>query len=321
LGVTAFEKYIKCPFQFYLSEVCQLDSTSPDQDLDRASIGTRSHKIAEILTTRLNAIYGSTAFQKAECYLDKLEKFLVLNTLRISDKDDWLLAMNQLESSCHFSELHSELTQQIFCGQPGNLSSLLEQETLKRILLRFVKIEVHRIQTQSPLRTIAFVEQTISIQLAGLEIKGRIDRIDTDHEGVAHIIDYKSGARAGRPSSNSNKKSVKLSFLPATTASQLSVQGALYSIAWQERGNPVGSFSLCLLNEDPNSAFVAGEIPEGLREFYESAATSLVNGHFAPEKNPGCSYCDYKKQCPLFLIPVDEASEQTLKESQDATYP
>ena len=143
-----------------------------------------------------------------------------------------------------------------------------------------------------------------------MRLKGRVDRVDFSARGY-HIIDYKT-SRVPR----SESKMVLFPSEARTDRVKLSVQGAVYALAWAARApdHPVADFSLYRLkNLDPEADVMLrtqfGESPftrgspaeERMRETYEPIAERLAHGHFAakPLHSGVCAFCPATHACPV----------------------
>ncbi len=93
----------------------------------------------------------------------------------------------RIERSCQLS------LRGLFGVAENRLGALFELELarLRSLLVRLLELE----STRSPFR-VAGVEQTIKVDVGGLEIRGRLDRIDElEPDGSLAVIDYKTGRR------------------------------------------------------------------------------------------------------------------------------
>ncbi len=96
-------------------------------------------------------------------------------------------ALCQLETS-ELSKLIDKTLIHLFKDEPQDVFVQIEQERLSMLLMSWFDLERQR----QPFEVIG-QEKTVSIELAGFELKGRIDRIDATMDGQAILIDYKSG--------------------------------------------------------------------------------------------------------------------------------
>lgn len=93
----------------------------------------------------------------------------------------------RIERSCKLS------LRSVFGVAENRLGALfdLELSRLRAVLAHFLELE----STRTPFR-VAGVEQSIKVDVGGLEITGRLDRIDElDSDGSLAVIDYKTGRR------------------------------------------------------------------------------------------------------------------------------
>ena len=72
--------------------------------------------------------------------------------------------------------------------QPGPQLLALERQTLSQVVKQWLSLESER-----PEFTINALEKTISLNLQGFQVRGRIDRIDRLANGQLMLIDYKTG--------------------------------------------------------------------------------------------------------------------------------
>ena len=192
---------------------------------------------------------------------------------------------------------------------PSELRHLLMQETVKRAFLRLVITDLARLAATPELQPGGFPEFRVELQLGGLSLRGRVDRVDFSPRGY-HIIDYKT--------SKVRRTEVKLVLLPQEAVNdkaRLSVQGALYTLAWcrSHEEHPVADFTLYRLknlDEDADvflSADFDGQAVDRrsatysqLEATYERLASNLSAGRFPanPRSASVCLYCPAFHVCP-----------------------
>lgn len=140
-----------------------------------------------------------------------------------------------------------------------------------------------------PRGQVKVIEERVKLEVAGVQISGRIDRVDEDEDGLT-IVDYKTG----RPKSQEYAdKSLQLSVYALAMAKQ----GPIREVVFQnlEDGTTVGT------SRTPS------QLTKAETKIAE-VAQKIRAGEFEP--NPGfqCSWCAYRMICP--------AQEQVLVKKQ-----
>jgi RecB family exonuclease len=111
---------------------------------------------------------------------------LVWRELKTSEK---LQAMPPRELTCL---VRNAICQAVQCDERGGLPTLLtavERERLEALILEWLEVERTRVQPFS----IESLEDKRTVDLAGLLVDVRLDRVDRLRSGRALLIDYKSG--------------------------------------------------------------------------------------------------------------------------------
>ncbi|MES2615163.1 MAG: PD-(D/E)XK nuclease family protein [Bdellovibrionota bacterium] len=226
ISITQFEEYVFCSHKFYLKYLLKIKKKEQIQTVDFMEIGTKMHKIAEQLITRLVCLFGNQG------YVHEMPKILnsVIEILKNEDlflsfeKEVWLQAFNEkLENTVMLAFQESI---ELIWGTGGELSfiHMQQREILKRTFLKFLLTELANLKNNSKLKVGLYREFPIQFHFFGLKFSGRIDRIDLTAEGL-EIIDYKT--------SNIAKVQKDLTLLSADAKQnmklKLSVQGAMYS--------------------------------------------------------------------------------------------
>jgi len=138
------------------------------------------------------------------------------------------------------------------------------------------------VQAQAPPPAVISTEKTFEIEVEGVRIRGRIDRMDRVEGDRVAIIDYKTGAAKNE--------------IDARTSLQLSI----YAIAAREHWR-VFPERLIFYNLETNEQVVGTREERELRTAKEKildAARNIAAGHF--EATPGfhCRSCGYYAMCP-----------------------
>jgi DNA helicase-2/ATP-dependent DNA helicase PcrA len=138
-------------------------------------------------------------------------------------------------------------------------------------------------------------EQSFDLQIAGTNLRGRVDRIDRANEDGVAIVDYKTG----KPKSQEDADE--------------SLQLSLYAIAARE----VWGYRISRLlfyNLENNSAVVTtrndAELDEA-RLKVQKVAEAIAEGKFEAKPGNQCAFCPYNNLCPatekIVLAPLQKA--------------
>ncbi len=163
VAVTALRAWLDCPFRFYLGHVLRLEAVDPAKtELDALDFGTLCHAALEAMG-REPALRDSTD----------------AGALR-----DFLLAALDREAAERFGP---ELT----------LPLLVQFESARQRLTRAAEVQA---QTRADGWAIVDVERKFVLDVGGLAVSGKIDRIDR-HEstGAIRVLDYKTSDRPAQP--------------------------------------------------------------------------------------------------------------------------
>lgn len=166
LPVTAFKTYLACPFRFYLSQILGMRALDIDKHgLDALDFGTLIHEALKAIA-RDPKLAGS-------------EDENALSALLCAHADDWTRARY---------------------GSPLPLQITIQLESAKQRLKAAA-----RIQAEEARQGWVIQESEVSISglnIGGLPISGRIDRIDRHRQtGAIRILDYKTADRPVDPES------------------------------------------------------------------------------------------------------------------------
>ncbi len=161
MSVTKFNDYLQCPFRFYLKHLLEMERQDDTKmELDALDFGNLCHAALEILGAE--KLRGVTS-------QEVLKKYLLDNLNRV-------------------------LNEQFGTNWPPAL--YFQKEALTRRLEAAARqqAELHRqgwriIHTESRKKYLA------ALELEGIRITGRIDRIDRHADGSLRVLDYKTGEK------------------------------------------------------------------------------------------------------------------------------
>lgn len=352
LAVTSFEQYVDCPLKFYWLNLhnAEVQSQALLQP-NRFELGQRAHAAAETFLRSLRHLLlleerNSSPEQQWRDFMTTVDsEFVSQNEFISTNPQLWTQALLRVLSQLNLSEaqlnhasaLTSDLRKAIFndveqqhshaadSKQFAQLQQRLTREGVRRSFKKLIQSELLVLGeqpnagfslSQGPVYA-AYLEQPVSFRINGsITLAGRIDRVDTHAQGDT-IIDYKT--------SKVPKNERELVLLPSrvNTTNKLSVQGAIYSLAWAERqakddpDSPRGvrSFSLLRLktldlNRDPRLVYnfetplkPTGELYEQIHSEYVRYADKLAAGHFpaTPLLKDHCTTCALNTFCPTAL--------------------
>ncbi|MGI9102845.1 MAG: ATP-dependent helicase [Terriglobales bacterium] len=147
--------------------------------------------------------------------------------------------------------------------------------------------EYLRVQQQSPAPEILHVENLFTTRIAGIVVRGRMDRVDRSH-GALRIIDYKTGNAFTQDKADG------------------SLQLTLYGLAARQMwGSAPGE--LLIYNLEDNTEIVTRRSQAAFADAEEkvaAVAAGIAAGNFDPNPEFHCGWCEYRDLCP--------ATEQTL---------
>lgn len=154
LSPTAFRSYLACPFRFYLQHVLKMEAIDAEKtELDVFDFGRLCHK--------------------------PLEKFAEAPWRDCTDE--------RLLASMLIEEFDREARERF--GDAPTVPLVAQLESGRQRLRAAAKVQA---QQRADGWTVVAVEQDFAIELGGLAIKGRIDRIDRHESCAWRVIDYKT---------------------------------------------------------------------------------------------------------------------------------
>ena len=147
-------------------------------------------------------------------------------------------------------------------------------------------------------RELVAVEQALKVRVGQVEITGRVDRLETDDEGRAVVIDLKTGGSAPRED--------ELDRHPQLGVYQLAVLlGAFERFGLAEPGGAelvqVGKAAGVTLRAKVQRQGALAEDPEPgwAKELVETVAAGMAGPVFEARVNPGCRTCPVASCCPV----------------------
>jgi superfamily I DNA/RNA helicase/RecB family exonuclease len=149
---------------------------------------------------------------------------------------------------------------------------------------------------QNPRELVQVEEAFTAVLSDGVQIRGRVDRVERDGEGRAVIIDIKTGTT--KPSDQ------ELDRHPQLGVYQLAaLLGAFERHGMTEPGGAalvqLGKAAGKEAREQRQGALGDDPEPEWARELVETVATGMAAGVFTAKVNDGCRTCAARASCPV----------------------
>ncbi|WP_191269026.1 ATP-dependent helicase [Nocardiopsis terrae] len=144
-------------------------------------------------------------------------------------------------------------------------------------------------------RELVVTEEGFRVDVGGIEITGRVDRLERDEQGRAVVVDIKTGRNkaddlARHPQLGVYQMAVlrgafaKLGLAEPGGAALVHVGGAAFSKKAREQAQPP-------LGEDPD--------PGWAQTLVREVATGMGGSRFAATRNTGCNSCAVRACCPV----------------------
>jgi len=147
-------------------------------------------------------------------------------------------------------------------------------------------------------RDLVAVEESLKVRIGQVEITGRVDRLESDDQGRAVVIDLKTGASAPRED--------ELDRHPQLGVYQLAVLlGAFEQFGLSEPGGAelvqVGKASGVTLRAKVQRQDALADDPEPgwAKDLVETVAAGMAGPLFQARVNPGCRTCPVAACCPV----------------------
>lgn len=155
LSVTRFRGYLQCPFRFYLGSVLGMDAVDAGKsEMDAGQFGTACHMALEL--------FGRDAAGRDATDADEIADALVRRA-------DWW-ARKQF-------------------GDNLSAALLIQLEAIRQ---RLRVAAVVQAEQRAEGWRIVQAEQTLEMEIGGITVSGKLDRIDQHEDGRYRVLDYKS---------------------------------------------------------------------------------------------------------------------------------
>jgi probable DNA repair protein len=187
------------------------------------------------------------------------------------------------------------------------LTSQAERERLVSVILQWLSIERDRARPF----TVEMLEDNREVDLAGLKLKLRMDRVDRLPDGSLILIDYKSGVQSYKKLLSDRPKEPQLLVYAAVMDEP--VHGLYFGELRNRRARPVGQgaekhFPKQLGTKQPADwdAFL-----QTSKETVQRLAVEFQQGHAEVAPSHGaCAYCKVKPICRIGALSAGEDEEE-----------
>jgi putative RecB family exonuclease len=130
-------------------------------------------------------------------------------------------------------------------------------------------------------------EHKFKLEIGGMLVRGRLDRLDRQANGDVTVLDYKTGKAKTQKDADE------------------SLQLSIYALAAVNMGHKPSS--LVFINTQNGTAVTSSRSPEQLRQAEDKVrelATKIAAGEFDPKPSGRCGWCSYQSICPTQEAPL-----------------
>ena len=262
MGVTQLEKFLKCPYEFYLELVEEIKPyKAPEIEESSRIWGNMIHQIMkEIFKEFEGKIFKEENVKDVvKTFAEKIEKGI-------------------LESK--------------------EISSFYKD--IMRIRAKEVIAKFERIIEKHTGNKIVSVEKEIIHKGKNFILKGVIDRIEENENGI-YIIDIKTGT-SSLPSFTENdffnKGNIQIPSYMWMYKNKFKIEKKIYGAIWNFSFKEFESKKMEEKIYEQKRRKI--DYFDCVGEFFENIFEKMIKGEidFQPEENQSCFYCEYKTQCP-----------------------
>jgi len=262
IGVTQLEKFLKCPYKFYLELVEGIKVyKAPEIEESSKLWGNMIHKIMKEIFEKYkgNVLVRKDIQNVVEIFAEEIEK-KILTTKEISSLYKDIMRIRAKEVIAKFERI-------------------IEKHTGNKIVS---------------------VEKEITHEGENFILKGIIDRIEENENGI-YIIDVKTGT-SSLPSFTENdffnRGNIQIPSYMWMYENKFNpekeVYGAIWNFSFKESENKKSEEKIYEQKKRKVDYL------DLLGEFFENIFENMIKGKidFQPKENQSCFYCEYKTQCP-----------------------
>jgi len=262
MGVTQLEKFLKCPYKFYLELV----------------EGIKVYKMPEIEES--SRIWGNMIHQIMKEIFKEFEG-------KIFKEENVKDVVKTFAEKIEKGILESK-----------EISSFYKD--IMRIRAKEVIAKFERIIEKHTGNKIVSVEKEIICEGKNFILKGIIDRIEENENGI-YIIDIKTGT-SSLPSFTENdffnKGNIQIPSYMWMYKNKFKIEKEIYGAIWNFSFKEFESKKMEEKIYEQKRRKI--DYFDCVGEFFENIFEKMIKGEidFQPEENQSCFYCEYKTQCP-----------------------
>ncbi|MBC9711156.1 ATP-dependent helicase [Streptomyces sp. TRM66268-LWL] len=178
--------------------------------------------------------------------------------------------------------------------------SAQEKQNARVALERFLRWHVDSNATRSPVASEHGFDVTLETGDVEVRIRGSMDRVETDAQGRAYVVDFKTGKNA--------PTAAEVERHPQLAVYQLAVrEGALDEVFDGERPQPGGAELVHLRQPAPKKdggealprVQAQGPLNEGewVGDLLANAAGKVLDERFRPSSGQHCTHCSFQASC------------------------
>lgn len=289
LSATAIQNYLACSMKFYYSFVKELrPDDEVSENMDAGIIGNVYHKVMQELYDKRPGNMVDRA------YLESVKK----------DKE----RVEQLVHKHTMQEMKSDS----ISGRDIVVCAVIVRYVLKTIERDMQFLDDEKV----PAFRIVALERTYPGMICGFRFKGTVDRLDSFHEGMIRVVDYKTGKVLKDDTEIDDSRAKKIAdkiFNPDTSSAdrpKIALQFFIYDellAAKDEFKDSIMTNSVystrSILRSAPVNVYRNAAFTDAMRENLQTCLAQMVDltVPFTMKKpefeDKTCAYCDFKNIC------------------------
>jgi len=204
------------------------------------------------------------------------------------------------DPAAHAGELDAEGVVQAFKTEFGK--ALIEDPVQRKMYEELGVVQIRALVDRRPKSSLDVLaaEHKINFKLGGLDIVGRIDRMDRLDGDAVRVVDYKTGSPKDSRFADD------------------SLQLSIYAMGVRQMGYSPRELVIVNVQDTTEVAsFRTGKQLETAQRKIEAAADGIARGEFDPDPGQHCVWCEFRRLCPAteqrVFLPVGALAAETTK--------
>ena len=285
---TKFQKYVQCPYKFFLEEVVKVKES---EEIDKKALsplekGILIHKILEKFYKEIDINKISDVDKFVELQKENLKKQF-LEGIEEDKCEQEIQGFNSmiellLPSYRPFEEAKAEETfERLIAFLKEDIEYLKRtQRTVDKTLLEKELPSKDEISEEIDWENESNIKKYYIKEFAG-----RVDRVDKDKAGNYYLYDYKTG--------DSEIQNIQKELLTKF------IQLLIYKRLLEAEGKNIKKIGILAINQKDGNfrKEIESSSVEELYPFIDNALQKLKKGYFPPIKNDYCKYCQFEQFC------------------------